>query len=229
MLQKASISLLIALGFSICIAAPSPALAQKAGAQQTAAAVADTTVLTDEAARGFIAKMGERTMTALRMQDTQQRGAALGRILLDGMDFDVVSMHTLGRFGRRADSKDFQEFATLFAAYIIDMAIEKFGSMPIDSYAITSTAPMPNGDVVVQTSVAAGTAPVTAGWRVRLMPSGPKIIDILVDGYSMTTHFAGQYQDWLSKAGLEGLVTKMRGQTRNSPSLLVVREIRGAS
>jgi ABC-type transporter MlaC component len=80
--------------------------------------------------------------------------------------------------------------------------------------------------VVVNTSVAAG-GTINAGWRVRLLPAGPKIIDIVVDGYSMTTHFNGQFQDWLSKAGLDGLVTKMRGQVRNSPSLIVVREIRG--
>ena len=210
MLRRMTMIVAIALG----LFAPGVAMSQQS--------------LSAEQARDFIDRLGQRTMVALKGQgmSPQQRGAELGRILLDGLDFDTISMHTLGRYGRRTDSTEFREFSTLFAAHIIDMAIDKFGSMPVDSYAVTSTQPMPNGDVVVNTSVAAGNS-ISAGWRVRLLPVGPKIVDIVVDGYSMTTHFNGQYQDWLSKAGLEGLVNKMRGQVRNSPSLVVVREIRG--
>ncbi len=184
--------------------------------------------LSPEQARDFINRLGERTMAALKGQgmSPQQRGAELGRVLLDGLDFDTIAMHTLGRYGRRSDSREFREFATLFAAHVIDMAVEKFGSMPVESYSITSTQSLPNGDVMVNTSVAAGTM-LNAGWRVRKLAEGPKIVDIMVDGYSMTTHFNGQFQDWLGKAGLEGLIGKMRGQVRKSPSLVVVRETRG--
>jgi len=192
-------------------------------AQQAAA-------LSPDAAREFINKLGQRTLSVLQAQNVsqQQRGAALGRILLDGIDFDIVSMHTLGRFGRRPESKEFQEFSLLFSAYVIDLAIEKFGSMPVQSYSVVSAHGLPNGDVTVNTTVVPGAGQtLNAGWRVRQTPAGPKIVDIVVDGYSMTTHFNGQYQDWLSKAGLEGLVTKMRGQTKNSPSLVLVRSVRG--
>lgn len=183
--------------------------------------------LSTEQARDFINRLGQRTLAALKGHDLspRERGAELGRILLDGLDFDTIALHSLGRYGRRADSHEFREFATLFAAHIIDMAIEKFGSLPVESYSITSTQAMPNGDVVVNTSVSAGTM-LNAGWRVRMLSGGPRIIDIMVDGYSMTTHFNGQFQDWLAKAGLDGLVAKMRGQTRNSPSLVVVRAVR---
>ncbi|MCK6454307.1 MAG: ABC transporter substrate-binding protein [Alphaproteobacteria bacterium] len=194
------------------------------GSAQEAAAVSP------DAAREFINKLGQRTLSVLQAQNIspQQRGAELGRILLDGVDFDIVSMHTLGRFGRRPDSREFQEFSLLFSAYVIDLAIEKFGTMPVQSYSIVSAQSLPNGDVTVHTTVVPGSGQtLNAGWRVRQTAAGPKIIDIVVDGYSMTTHFAGQYQDWLSKAGLEGLVSKMRGQTRNSPSLVLVKSVRG--
>ena len=186
--------------------------------------------LSPDLAREFINKLGQRTLAVLQSASMppQQRSAEIGRILLDGMDFDIVSMHTLGRFGRRPDSKEFREFSLLFSAYIIDLAVEKFGSLPVQSYTINSASALPNGDVTVYTTVVPdGGQSLSAGWRVRGTAAGPKIIDILVDGYSMTTHFNGQYQDWLSKAGLEGLVTKMRGQTRNSPSLVLVRSVRG--
>lgn len=193
------------------------------GSAQEAAA------LSPDAAREFINKLGQRTLSVLQSQNIspQQRGAELGRILLDGVDFDIVSMHTLGRFGRRPESREFQEFSLLFSAYVIDLAIEKFGTMPVQSYTIVSAQSLPNGDVTVHTTVVPGAGQtLNAGWRVRQTAAGPKIIDIVVDGYSMTTHFAGQYQDWLSKAGLEGLVSKMRGQTKNSPSLVLVKSVR---
>lgn len=188
---------------------------------------AQQSAITPEAARAFIDKLGARTLTVLQ-SNSPQRGADLGRILLEGIDFDIVSMHTLGRYGRRPDGADFREFSTLFSAYIIDLAIEKFGSMPIRSYTISEARPLPNGDAIVNTVVAPdGGNTLNTGWRVRNTPEGPKIIDITVDGYSMVTHFSGQFSDWLSKAGLSGLVAKMQGQTRNSPSLVLVRAARG--
>lgn len=194
------------------------------GSAQEAAA------LSPDAAREFINTLGQRTLKVMQSQNIspQQRGTEIGRILLDGVDFDIVSLHTLGRFGRKPESREFREFSMLFAAHVIDLAIEKFGSMPVQSYSITSAQSLPNGDVTVNTTVVPGGGQsLSAGWRVRQTPTGPKIIDIIVDGYSMTTHFNGQFQDWLSKAGLEGLVSKMRGQTKNSPSLVLVRTARG--
>jgi ABC-type transporter MlaC component len=205
------------------------AVAVPAGAAPAAqnASLSAPATLTQDAARAFIDELGQRTLSALRAGGltTEQRTAELGLILIDGVDFDTIALQTLGRYGRRSDSKEFGEFSTLFSAYIIDMAVEKFGAMPIDSYTVTSATAMPNGDMMVQTNVAATTT-INAAWRVRLLPDGPKIVDIIVDGYSMTTHFAGQFQDWLSKAGLEGLVSKMRNQTKNSLSLVVVRAMR---
>jgi ABC-type transporter MlaC component len=192
--------------------------------QQKAAA------LTPDAARAFIDKLGERTIGVLQARDlpAEKRGAELGRILLEGIDFDIVSMHTLGRYGRKPDGQEFREFSTLFSAYIIDLAIEKFGALPIRSYSIVETRTLPNGDVMVNTAVVPdGADTLNAGWRVRGTAEGLKIIDITVDGYSMVTHFSNQFSDWLSKAGLSGLVSKMRGQTKNSPSLVLVRSMRG--
>lgn len=220
MLRRMLSILVIGLG----MVAPGLAMSQQA----TLASGQATQLLTPDGARSFIDTLGQRTLEALHAgaMSPEKRSAELGLILLDGVDFDTIAMHTLGRYGRRPDSKEFQEFATLFAAYIIDMAVEKFGTMPVESYSVVSSTAMPNGDVVVNTAVSATTM-INAGWRVRMLPGGPKIVDIVVDGYSMTTHFAGQFQDWLGKAGLEGLVTKMRGQTKNSLSLVVVRAMRG--
>ena len=195
-------------------------LAPGAGATQQA--------LSPDAARAFIEKMGQRTLDVLQAKGSPQRSADLGRLLLEAIDFDTVAMHTLGRYGRKPDSQDFREFSTLFATYIIDLAIEKFGALPIRGYSIASANALPNGDVMINTVVSPeGADALNTGWRVRQTDRGPKIVDISVDGYSMVTHFSGQYADWLSKAGLGGLVTKLRGQVKNSPSLALVQQVRG--
>ncbi len=184
--------------------------------------------MSPEAARAFIEKMGQRTLNVLQANNSPQRSADLGRLLLDAIDFDSVAMQTLGRYGRKPDSQDFREFSTLFATYIIDLAIEKFGALPIRGYSIAGANQFPNGDVMINTTVSPeGGNALNTGWRVRQTGAGPKIVDISVDGYSMVTHFNGQYADWLSKAGLAGLVTKLRSQTRNSPSLALVQQVRG--
>jgi phospholipid transport system substrate-binding protein len=181
------------------------------------------------AAAAFVEMLDRRLLQVLQQPDMtpRERSVAIARILFDVTDFDVVSAHTLGRYGRLPDSAEFREFSVLFAAHVIDLGIEKLGELQVRSYAVGRADPTADGDVIVTTDVAlAGRDGLTLGWRVHLAGGTPRITDIEVDGYSLTTHFNEQYRDWLSKAGLKGLIDKLRQQTRNSPSLAYIRTAR---
>jgi phospholipid transport system substrate-binding protein len=170
-----------------------------------------------EAAKKFISEMGDRAVTTLAKQgDSKQRNAEFTALMLDGMDFDSLAIASLGKMARTASAPDKKEFTRLFAAYVIDVAIEKFGNIQINRFAIGATKTEPNGDVKVNTAIdRAGDKPLQVDWRVRSVDGKPKVNDMEVEGFSLRTHYTGEFE----RAGVStvgGLINRLKELNKNS-------------
>ncbi len=180
------------------------------------------TITPDEATK-FIREMGNRTVSVLSQQgDAKARNDAFTAIMLEAMDFEAMALQTLGKMARTVTPKDKQEFTQLFAAYVIDVAIEKFGSTKVSSFAIGQLKPQPNGDIKVNTAVSTAEKPLNVDWRLHNKTGKPSINDVEVDGYSLVIHYRGEFE----RAGVSnvpGLIGKLRSLTSNSTALPVVR------
>jgi phospholipid transport system substrate-binding protein len=188
--------------------------------------VAAAETVSVEAARAFVADFGDRTLGAIKVpsRSVDERTVELGRVLIDGVDFETLARFVLGRRGRRAKGAQFREFTQLFAAHIIDLAIERFAEMEVQGYEITKVREMPDGDVLVTTEITHGSGePFKAGWRVRLRDGRYRVNDLLVEGYSIGIHFRNQFERSVH-AGLPGLIQKLRQLTRGSPAVAVAKQ-----
>jgi len=176
-----------------------------------------------DTAKKFITDMGNKTVAVLSQQaDGQARTSAFTSIMLEAIDFDALAMQTLGKMARTVTPNDRKEFTELFAAYVIDVAVQRFGSTKVDSFSIGEIKPQPNGDVKVNTAVATNEKPLSVDWRVHDKAGQPRINDVEVDGYSLVIHYRGEFE----RAGVSnvpGLINKLRSLTANSQSLPVVR------
>jgi ABC-type transporter MlaC component len=76
--------------------------------------------------------------------------------------------------------------------------------------------------VVTSIDVIGDPQPWKAGWRVRAGGDRPKIVDVFVQGASAGMHFRNRFQDWLGKAGVDGMIEKLRSLTKDSPNLALV-------
>jgi len=198
------------------------ALAGPGHAQQSA--------LAPEAAKQFIVAMGDRAVKLLA--DTgyaKKRNENFALLMVDAIDFDSLALATLGRMARTASGPDKKEFARLFAAHVIDVAIERFGNLQVAKVDTGNLRAMPNGNVIVNTRIErVNDAPLSVDWRVhKAQPegraSGPLINDIEVEGYSLAIHYRGEFE----RAGVstvQGLIAKLRGMTDKSPILHVVQQ-----
>lgn len=176
-----------------------------------------------ETARQFIVDMGDRAVKALAdTGEAKRRNDNFAELMIDAIDFDALAVATLGRMARTASGQDRHEFARLFAAHVIDVAIERFGNLQVERVDTGNLRAMPNGNVIVNTVIARkGDAALSVDWRVHRSDAGPRINDIEVEGYSLAIHYRGEFE----RAGVStvpGLIARLREMTRNSPILPVV-------
>jgi ABC-type transporter MlaC component len=203
----------LSIVIAVALVVPGPAPAAETG--------------TVEAARAFISGFGDRTLEVVKAspQSVDERTVELGRVLIEGVDFRTLARFVLGRKGRGAKGAQFEEFTRLFAAHIIDLAIERFSEMGVDRYEIVKVRKMPDGDVLITTEIIHGSGePFKAGWRVRHRDGRYLINDLLVEGYSVGIHFRNQFERAINP-GLPGLIQKLRHLTRGSPALAVTEQV----
>ena len=191
------------------LALPRPALAES---------------LTPHAATRYIADMGDRAVAVLARQGSAEtRTAEFARLMLDAIDFDAVATAPLGRMARTVTPQNRREFTQLFAAHLIDVAIDRFGNIQIVRFAVDAGRPQPNGDVKVHSVIErAGDQPLMVDWRVRLTDGNPKINDIEVEGYSLVIHYRGEFERG-SVSSVPGLISKLKDLNQRSGSLSTVQ------
>lgn len=180
--------------------------------------------VSEEAAKTFITEMGNRTMTVMMQQGSpESRNDSFTKLMLDAIDFDSLANQTLGKMARTVTPNDRKEFTELFAAYVIDVAIQKLGSTSVQSFAIGALKPQPNGDIKVNTAVTTGDKPLSIDWRVHDKNGDTRINDIEVDGYSLVIHYRGEFE----RAGVStvsGLIGKLKDLNKNSAAMPVVAQ-----
>ena len=177
-----------------------------------------------EAAKKFIAAMGDRAVTVGKETNPTKRNNEFTKLMLDGMDFNSLSVATLGKMARTASEPDKKEFTRLFAAYVIDVAVAKLGNTQINRFALGGTKTEPNGDVKVNTAIdRVGDKPIQVDWRVKSVNGKPKINDLEVEGFSLRTHYTGEFE----RAGVStvsGLIGKLKDLNKNSAAMPVVAQ-----
>lgn len=224
MIFRRQFSRSLALALALLAVAGVVGVTSEAQAQRTPITKAPPKVPVEpEKAKQFITEMGNRTMTVMMNQaGTDQRNDAFTKLMLDAIDFDSLATQTLGKMARTVTPNDRKEFTELFAAYVIDVAVQRLGSTSVQSFSIGELKKQPNGDVKVNTAVVTGEKPLSIDWRVHNKNGEPRINDIEVDGYSLSIHYRGEFE----RAGVSnvpGLISKLQTLTQSSAALPVVR------
>ncbi len=178
-----------------------------------------------DAAKKFINDMGARAVGALSKQgNVAQRNNEFTILMVEALDFEALALSTLGKMARTITPQDKKEFTRLFAAYVIDVAIEKFGNIHITSFGIGEVKQQPNGDVKVNTAInRSGDKAIAVDWRVKNTEGKPRINDMEIEGYSLSIHYRGEFE----RAGLStvpGLIKRLQEMTKDSKAMPAVQQ-----
>lgn len=177
-----------------------------------------------EVAKQYMTDLGNRAMDTIAKQpDAAQRNAQFVALMLDHLDFDSIGAFAIGKLNRAATPEERRAYKPLFAAYVIDVAVAKFGDLPLKSFGLGSVQPQPNGDAKVFTRLNTGGTPMEVYWRVHQADGKTSINDIEVAGYSLAMHYRGDFE----RAGvgtMSGVIDRLRDLTKGSKSLPQIQQ-----
>lgn len=176
-----------------------------------------------QAASRFIERLGADAFASLQQPGLSplERETTFGRILHEGFDLALIGRFALGKHWRAASPEERADYQAAFARFVIKTYAHRLRDFAARGFAVTGTTAIgAKGDVLVLTRIERrGAAPVRAGWRVREIGGVPKIIDVVVEGVSMTITQRHEFASVVRRGGIAALVRSLRLQSAKSAAL----------
>jgi phospholipid transport system substrate-binding protein len=149
------------------------------------------------------------------------RSTGLDELIRRGFDLDLTSRLVLGKYWNRASLAHRQAFKELFAQYLQHSYARHLKAYRLETLEIVSSNPVGKNDFLVETRLEGARADDSANpvWRVRWRDSGFKIIDVHVDGISLTLTERSQFGSVIRRNGLDGMLSALRGQVAGPTAL----------
>jgi phospholipid transport system substrate-binding protein len=132
-----------------------------------------------------------------------------------GRSFDVsgIAQAVLGQTWSAATPPERAAFSDYLTGAIARGLAERLGQVADSQFRVTASQRLANGDLVITTHVSAGLARVVH-WRFRRGAGSPRIVDVLVDGRSVTATQRAEYAATLRENGgsLTALIATLRAR-----------------
>jgi phospholipid transport system substrate-binding protein len=166
-------------------------------------------------AGGFVQKLGDQaiqiiTDKSLTATDREHR---FHDMFVTSFDVPAIGRFVLGRYWRTATDPQKNEFLKLFEDMIVKTYNNRFTEYKGEVFMVTGTRA--DGDsAMVTTNVAqpSGRQPIKVDWRV-LKPKGElKIVDVVIEGVSMSVTQQQEFGSVIQRNGgqIDGLLATMR-------------------
>ncbi|MEJ0063401.1 MAG: ABC transporter substrate-binding protein [Alphaproteobacteria bacterium] len=146
----------------------------------------------------FIQKLGDRAVSILADKATDQ---TTKEALFRDMMHETFDLKTIGRFvlGRNAwmgaTIPQQEEYSSLFEKLVIQIYTDRFAFYSGEIFKVISSRPEGDRDFIVTSHVVrpASTQPIVVDWRVRSTEGHMGIIDVIVEGISMSVTQRQEY------------------------------------
>ncbi len=175
----------------------------------------------EEAARKFIESLAEKAIQALTKQEVSRRERIKRFRHLFTETFAVagIGRWILGRYWRKATASQRDEYLALFEDLMVASYVDRFTEYAGERLTITKTLPTGDGAVIVFSEIVrpAGGPPIRVDWRVGVKDETHKIVDVIVEGTSMSTTLRSAFGSIIRRSGgkVAGLIDVLRKKTES--------------
>lgn len=172
-----------------------------------------------EEAGEFVKELGDsaiRLLTSNGLADAE-RETRFRALFRTKFDVERIGRFTLGKHVRRADEKQLAEFLRLFEDFIVVTYASRFSEYSGESFEIRSIRAEPGRDTLVLTEIMrpTGGPPYRVDWQVREREGILKIIDVKVEGVSMSVTQRAEFSSVIQRqGGVDGLIEQLRAKTK---------------
>ncbi|MDX6750618.1 ABC transporter substrate-binding protein [Geminicoccaceae bacterium 1502E] len=176
-----------------------------------AAGVADE----EAAARMLVERLGQRVIEILA-DDEAALEARLGALLQSEFDLPLLARLALGLEYRRMNASQKAEYERLFTDLVLKTYSQRLRAYSGERFAVLGSSAAgrgAGGDVLVRTEIRRpADTPIRVDWRVRQLESGPRVIDMVVEGASFVVTQRSEFLAIAQQHGIDGLLDMLRGR-----------------
>lgn len=158
-------------------------------------------------AANFIDNMGSRALNFLKTASEQNmtektRRARFRDLLLEAFDMKTIGRFSMGRYWRVATPRERKEYIRLFENMVVDVYSNRFREYSGQHFEIRDKRPVGKRDAIVRTAIIPGEGPeVNVDWRVRYKDKRYQIIDVIVEGVSMSVTQRSDFASVIQRGG----------------------------
>ncbi len=134
-------------------------------------------------------------------------------LLNEGFDIRNIGEFVLGRYRKKAEPEDVNRFMELFQDMIVTTYSRQFSDYKNAKFKAIGTRQDKVGHSIVEAQVLRdGKEPIRVDWKVKNADTNPKIIDVMVEGVSMSVTQRQEYASVMRAhggvAGLNSILAK---------------------
>ncbi len=169
------------------------------------------------AAAEFVQATASRVFNSFSDDITdRQREDRFRHILNDSFDLETISRFTLGRYWRLASPAVREEYRGLFEKFLVRTYSKHLRDLDGVRFRLVRSRPINERDYLVGSSVLDGSrrVEINVGWRVRKKGEELRIIDLIVEGISMSVAQRDEFSLVIRRNGgkVEGLLAALRSK-----------------
>lgn len=173
-------------------------------------------------AGAFIESLADQAIQALTTSDIprDERIRRFRTLFNERFAVEAIGKWVLGRHWRRATPQEREEYLKVFENYIVASYVDRFATYTGEEFKITkSLAEGPAAATVFSEIIipGGGTTPLRVGWRVGGTNGGFKVVDLVIEGVSMSTTLRSDFGSIVRNNGgkVSGLLDVLREKTES--------------
>jgi phospholipid transport system substrate-binding protein len=172
----------------------------------------------------FIQDLGDQAISVIANKDLSQdqRSDHFRQMLRSSFDLATIGRFVIGRSWNAATSDQQQEYMHLFEALVIKTYSDRFAIYTGEGFRVTGVRPESEKDTVITSEITHpdGSEPTEVDWRVRHKDGKLGIIDVVIEGVSLSVTQRQEYASIIQRDGgkLNGLLALMRQQLQEPVS-----------
>ncbi|MBF0250656.1 MAG: ABC transporter substrate-binding protein [Alphaproteobacteria bacterium] len=172
----------------------------------------------ESAASAFIESLAQEAVQALTVKDVtfDDRLKRFRQLFAANFDVPIIGKWVLGRYWNKASDAEKDEYFKLFEEYVAITYVNRFDQYSGESIKVVKTVSETGSDTIVYSEIhrPTGGEPIRVDWRVRSESDVYKIIDVYVQGISMSQTQRKEFASVIRNNGgeVKGLIDEMRKQ-----------------
>ena len=166
----------------------------------------------------FVKNMGDKAFASLSEPGLtpEERTKRFRDLLNQAFDLPRIARFTLGRYWRTATDEEQQEFVKLFEEFVIQTYARRFQDMSGKKLNVLNAREISAAQALVLSEIQIpGKPSVKINWRIRSKEDVHKIVDVMVEGISMSVTQRDEFSAVIRQTGgkVGGLIEALRRKT----------------